>query len=118
MHIFAADVIFGLFARGARFEKRLNEDLFFKPGILARALYEGKQVLECSSLVKIGQNCSIDPSVVIHGPITIGDNVAINAGAVIENRIIGDNVNVSQGCQLMLSVVLMIPSCLSGLRYL
>jgi carbonic anhydrase/acetyltransferase-like protein (isoleucine patch superfamily) len=105
VHIFVADVIFGLFARGARFEKRLKEDLPFKLGILARALYEGKQVLECSSLVKIGQNCSIDPSVVIHGPSTIGNNVAINAGAVIENCIIGDNVNISQGCQLMLSVV-------------
>ena len=31
--------------------------------------------------------------------------MTIGAGAVIENCIIGDNVNVSQGCQLMLSVV-------------
>jgi UDP-3-O-[3-hydroxymyristoyl] glucosamine N-acyltransferase len=36
--------------------------------------------------------------VVIHGPTTIGDNVAINAGVVIENCIIGDNGNISQGC--------------------
>ena len=68
-------------------------------------MYEGKQVLECSELVKIGRNCVIDPHAVIHGPTTIGDNVTINAGAVIENCIIGDNVNISQGCQLMLSVV-------------
>jgi len=44
-------------------------------------------------------------SPIIHGPTTIGDNVTINAGAVIENCIIGSNVNISQDVQLMLSVV-------------
>lgn len=105
VHIFIADVVFGLFARGARFENRINSDPIFKLGILGRAMYEGKQVLECSSVVKIGRNCVIDPSAVIHGPTTIGDNVTINAGTVIENCVIGDNVNISQDCQLMLSVV-------------
>ncbi len=105
VHIFIADTVFGLFGRGARFEDRLNRDPFFKLGVLGAALYEGRQVLECSKLVQIGRNCSIDPSAVIHGPTTIGDNVTVGAGAVIENCIIGDNVNVSQGCQLMLSVV-------------
>jgi len=104
-HIFIADVVFGLFSRGVRFEDRLKEDPIFKLRILARAMYEGKQVLECSELVKIGRNCVVDPHAVIHGPTTIGDNVTINAGAVIENCIIGDNVNISQDCQLMLSVV-------------
>jgi carbonic anhydrase/acetyltransferase-like protein (isoleucine patch superfamily) len=61
--------------------------------------------LECSELVKIGKNCVIDPKAVIHGPSTIGDNVTINAGVVIENCIIGNNVNISQDCQLMLSVI-------------
>jgi carbonic anhydrase/acetyltransferase-like protein (isoleucine patch superfamily) len=105
VHIFIADVVYGLFSRGARFEKRLNEDLVFKLQILGKALYEGRQILESSSLVKIGKNCIIDPHAVIHGPTTIGDNVTINAGAVIENCIIGNNVNISQDVQLMLSVV-------------
>jgi len=105
VHIFIADTVFGLFGRGARFEDRLNVDPFFKLGILAKALYEGKQVLESSGVVKIGKNCVIDPSAVIHGPTSIGDNVTINAGAVIENCVIGDNVNISQGCNLMLSVI-------------
>lgn len=105
VHVFIADEVFGLFSRGARFEKRLAEDLGFKLRILARALYEGKQVLESSALVKIGKNCVIDPHAIIHGPTTIGDNVTINAGAVIENCIIGNNVNISQDVQLMLSVV-------------
>ena len=105
VHIFIADGVFGLFARGARFENRLDTDLGFKLKILAKAIYEGNQLLECSELVKVGKNCVIDPSAVIHGPTTIGDNVTINAGAVIENCIIGSNVNVSQDCQLMLSVV-------------
>ena len=68
-------------------------------------MYEGRQVLECSGVVQVGRNCVIDPSAIIHGPTTIGDNVTIGANAVIENCIIGDNVNISQGCQLMLSVV-------------
>ncbi len=105
VHIFIADVVFGLFSRGARFEKRLGEDLAFKLKILGRAIYEGRQILECSELVKIGRNCVIDPRAVIHGPTTIGDNVTINAGAVIENCIIGNNVNISQDVQLMLSVI-------------
>ncbi len=105
VHIFIADGVFGLFARGARFEDRLNKDLGFKLRILGKALYEGRQLLECSGLVKVGKNSVIDPTAVIHGPATIGDNVTIGAGAVIDNCIIGSNVNVSQDCQLMLSVV-------------
>jgi UDP-N-acetylglucosamine diphosphorylase / glucose-1-phosphate thymidylyltransferase / UDP-N-acetylgalactosamine diphosphorylase / glucosamine-1-phosphate N-acetyltransferase / galactosamine-1-phosphate N-acetyltransferase len=104
-HIFIIDGVFGLFARGLRFETRLNHDLAFKLKVFGTALYEGHQLLECSQLVKIGKNCTIDPTAIIHGPTTIGDNVTVNAGAVIENCIIGDNVNVGQGCQLMLSVV-------------
>jgi len=104
-HIFIADVVFGLFKRGNRFEQRLNDDLAYKLKVLATAVYEGQQVLGCSELVKIGKNCLIDPHAVIHGPTTIGDNVTVGAGAVIENCIIGNNVNVSQGCELMLSVV-------------
>jgi len=105
VHIFIADVVFGLFARGARFEKRVNDDLAFKLGLFATALYEGRQLLECSTAVKVGKNCIINPSATIYGPTTIGDNVHIDAGAVIDNCIIGNNVNVSQDVQLMLSVV-------------
>lgn len=105
VHIHLVDVVFGLFARGARFEKRLNEDTLFKLKVISNALYEGRQLLESSELVTVGKNCVIDPRAVIHGPTTIGDNVIINAGAVIENCIIGNNVNISQDVQLMLSVV-------------
>lgn len=105
VHVFIADMVFGQFARGARFEKRLNEDLGFKIKIISKAIYEGRQILECSELVKVGKGCVIDPSAIIHGPTIIGDNVTINAGAVIENCVIGNNVNVSQDVQLMLSVV-------------
>ncbi|MDH5505772.1 MAG: multidrug transporter [Anaerolineae bacterium] len=105
VHIFIADMVFGLFARGARFEERLERDPFFKLGILGNALVEGKQVLSSSSLVSVGKNCVIDPTAIIHGPTTIGDNVTIGAGVVIDNCIIGDNVNISHGSELLLSVV-------------
>ena len=105
VHIYIADVVFGLFKRGNRFENRLADDLAFKLKVVGTAIYEGCQVLECSELVKIGKNCVIHPGAMIYGPTTIGDNVHIDAGAVIENCIIGNNVNVSQDSQLMLSVV-------------
>lgn len=104
-HIFIVDGVFGLFARGVRFEERLKNDLGFKLGLISTALYEGRQLLECSKLVQIGRNCIIDPHAILHGPTTIGDNVTIGAGAVVENCIVGNNVNISQGVQLMLSVV-------------
>lgn len=105
VHVFIADAIFGLFSRGARFEQKLKHDPIFMISVLFKSMYEGKQLLSCSKLVTIGKNCSIDPSAIIHGPTTIGDNVTIGAGAVIENCIIGNNVNISQGCNLMLSVI-------------
>jgi carbonic anhydrase/acetyltransferase-like protein (isoleucine patch superfamily) len=105
VHIFIADCVFGLFARGRRVEDRLASDLGYKLSILWRALFEQKQVLSCSKLVRIGRNCVIDPTAVIHGPTTIGDNCTIGAGVVIENCEIGSHVNISQGCQLMLSTV-------------
>lgn len=105
VHIFIADVVFGLFSRAAHATKRLDDSWTDKLMVLSKAIFEGRQVLECSELVKIGKNCLIDPRAIIHGPTTIGDNVTIAAGAVIENCIIGNNVNVSQDVQLMLSVV-------------
>jgi acetyltransferase-like isoleucine patch superfamily enzyme len=104
VHVFIADMVFGQFAHGARFEK-MGEDLAFKLKVIGKAIYEGRQVLECSELVRVGKDCVIDPSVVIKGPAFIGDNVTINAGAVIDNSIIGNNVNIGQGAQVMLSVI-------------
>lgn len=105
VHIFIADAIFGLFSRGARAEARIENDLGFKLQVLWQALLEQRQVLSCSKLVTVGRNCSINPNAVILGPTTIGDNVNIEAGVVIDNCIIGSNTTISQGCQLMLSVV-------------
>jgi carbonic anhydrase/acetyltransferase-like protein (isoleucine patch superfamily) len=105
VHLFAIDILFGVFARGKDTEDRVGSDWRYRLKILTKALIEQKQVLDCSELVVVGQNVSIDPSAVIHGPTTIGNNVTVGPGAVIDNCIIGNNVNVSQGCELMLSVV-------------
>ncbi len=105
VHIFIADAIFGLFSRGARMEARIENDLRFKLLVLWQALLEQRQVLSCSKLVTVGRNCSINPGAVIIGPTSIGDNVNIEAGVVIDNCIIGSNTTISQGCQLMLSVI-------------
>jgi carbonic anhydrase/acetyltransferase-like protein (isoleucine patch superfamily) len=105
VHLFIADILFGVFARGANYEDRINADWRYKLKILFRSIMEQRQVLANSEMVQIGRNAIIDPSAVIHGPTTIGNNVTIGAGTVIDNCIIGNNVNISQGCQLMLSVI-------------
>ena len=105
VHLFIADIIFSLFARGVRFEQRLKKDLGYKLALVGAAILQGKQLLRSNGVVSVGSNCTIDPSAIINGPTSIGDNVTIGAGVVIENSIIGNNVNISQGSQVMLSVV-------------
>jgi UDP-N-acetylglucosamine diphosphorylase / glucose-1-phosphate thymidylyltransferase / UDP-N-acetylgalactosamine diphosphorylase / glucosamine-1-phosphate N-acetyltransferase / galactosamine-1-phosphate N-acetyltransferase len=105
VHLFVADILFGVFARGANTEDRATHDWRYKLKILYHSLLEQKHILSNSELVQVGKNVTIDPSAVIHGMTTIGDNVTIGPGAVVDNCIIGSNVNVSQGCQLMLSVI-------------
>jgi carbonic anhydrase/acetyltransferase-like protein (isoleucine patch superfamily) len=105
VHVFYANVILGIFSVGYRFEARQAESNFYRLKILWQALLEQTQVLSCSALVRIGKNCSIDPTAVIQGPAIIGDNCTIGPGTVIGNCYIGNNVNIAQGCHLMLSVV-------------
>lgn len=105
VHLFVADILFGVFARGVNTEDRVAADWRYKLRILYRSLLEQKHILSNSELVQVGKNVSIDPTAVIHGMTTLGDNVTVGPGAVIDNCLIGSNVNVSQGSQLMLSVV-------------
>jgi carbonic anhydrase/acetyltransferase-like protein (isoleucine patch superfamily) len=105
VHLYFANVILGVFSRGKRFEKQITEHNLLALRILFRAILEQKQVLSCSKVVQVGEGTIIDPSAVILGPTTIGRGCYIGPGAVIDNSIIGDYVNVAQGCQLMLSVV-------------
>lgn len=105
VHVLHANVSFGIFSIGARFEQAAEAELKINLELLWRGMLERKQVLTSSRLVQMGKNCSIDPSAVIQGPSIIGDNVTIGPGAVVGNCIIGNNVNIQQGCQLFLSVV-------------
>ena len=103
-HVYVANSPFGVFAEGARTEKQI-ERLGFKLKVMWRGLLERRHVLSSSLLIKKGRNVHIDPSAVILGPVTLGDNVVIQPGAVIDNCNIGNNVTISHGCVLMLSVV-------------
>ncbi len=104
IHVFIANCPFGIFAYGARIEKSLDK-IGFMLKVLWHSLLERKQFLSSSTLVVVGKNTQIDPAAIIQGPAIIGDNVTIGPGTVINACVIGNNVNVMQGCQLLLSVV-------------
>ncbi|GAB4529097.1 MAG: multidrug transporter [Anaerolineae bacterium] len=105
VHVYFASIIFSNFARAARLDRLMEQSVFAQLRILWSAVLEQKQVLSSSRAVRIGKNCSIDPSAIITGPSTIGDNCSIGAGAVIDNCTIGDNVNIDAGCVLKMSTV-------------
>ncbi len=105
VHLYEANCIFGLFARGVRTEQRMARDLGFKMRGLWRAMLERRHVLRSSVAVTVGKGTIIDPAATIIGRTTIGENCFINAGVVIDNCVIGNNVNLGQDVQLSLSVV-------------
>jgi carbonic anhydrase/acetyltransferase-like protein (isoleucine patch superfamily) len=105
VHTVTANVIFGVYANGARLDREIERSLGKNIKILWRSMLERKQVLSSSEVVHIGRNCSIDPSVILRGPTYIGDNVSIGPGAVIDVCVIGDNVSIGTGAQIQLSVV-------------
>lgn len=104
VHIFVANCLFGVLAEGARMERSLSKfSVLLK--IFWRSLLERKQILSCSHFVRIGRNTQIDPTAVIQGPTTIGDNVYIGAGVVISNCIIGNHASILHGNELLISVI-------------
>ncbi len=105
LQVWIATVPFGVFCWGRIREQEVEESWRWKLRISLRSFVERKHFYSCSEMVKIGKNCSIDPTAVIQGPTVIGNNVNIGAGAVITNSLIGNNVTVMQGSQVMLSVV-------------
>jgi len=105
VHTITANVIFGVYANGARLDLEIDRSLKKNLRILWRAILERRQVLECSEVIHIGRNCSIDPSVVIRGPTYIGDNVSIGPGSVIDVSYIGNNVTIGTCGHVQLSVV-------------
>lgn len=104
VHVFMANSPFGILSAAAEADQKVQK-LKYKLRLMWKALLERKHVLGASELVKIGQNCSIDPSAVIQGPTIIGDNVTIEPGVVIAQSIIGDHVSIQQGGQVQYSVI-------------
>ncbi len=114
VHVFLANSPFGVFSVGRIHEQRAEESWKEKMAVSFSTLLDRinplaprwrNHFLASSRLVKIGKNCSIDPTATIHGPTVIGDNCTIGAGVVITNSLIGKNVTIMQGSQVMLSVV-------------
>lgn len=114
VHVFLANSPFGVFAMG-RAQEQLSEDSWREKLAISFSALKDRlnpfaprwrnHFLACTRMVKVGKNCSIDPTATIHGPTIIGDNVHIGPGVTITNSVIGNGVNIMQGSQVMLSVV-------------
>lgn len=129
VHIFLANIPLGVFSWAREIEDVMDRSSIkrirhwsaddwrafsLKLGLVLSAFWERinpfeerwrNHFLACKRMVKVGKNCSIDPTAIIHGPTVIGDNCYIGPGTVITNSLIGNNVNIMQGSQIMLSVV-------------
>ncbi len=105
VHLFNTNIPLGTFSQGSRFEEYVAKHNVFAMRLLMQAVMEQKQMLSSSRVVKVGAGTEIHPSAIILGPTSIGKNCSIGPGVVLDNCVIGDNVNIAQGCQLMLSVV-------------
>ncbi len=105
VHIYFANTVQGVFARGSRYEERAKRSNFLQLRVLWQAILEYKQLLSSSALVQVGEGTQIHPAATILGPTTIGKNCYIGPGVVIDNCHIGDNTTIDQGCQLMTSVI-------------
>jgi len=104
VHTVTANVIFGVFANGARMDLACDR-LGVQLKLLWHSILERKQFHSCSEMVHVGRNCSIDPTAIVKGPTYIGNNVTIGPGAVVDVSVIGDNVNLMNGVQVQLSVI-------------
>lgn len=114
VHVYLANSPFGVFAWGRAHEDLVERSWKEKISVSLTTLADKlnpfgerwrNHFLASSRLVKVGKNCSIDPTATIHGPTIIGNNVTIGAGVTITNSLIGDNVTIMQGSQVMLSVI-------------
>ena len=105
VHVYFAAIIFGLFARGSRFDRYVQRHNFYSLKLLWRAVLEQKQLLSTSEVVRVGKGTNIHPTAVITGPAVIGDNCSIGPGVFIDNCTIGDNVTIDDGCVMMMSTI-------------
>jgi len=104
VHTITANVIFGTLANGARMDIACD-GVGKQLELMWRAMVEKKNIHSSSAMVRVGRNCSIDPTATIKGPTYIGDNVSIGPGSVVDVSVIGNNVNIMQGCQVQWSVI-------------
>ena len=105
VHVYFASIIFGNFTRASRMDEYIATHNFYSIRLLLRAIFEMKQVLSTSAVVRVGRGTVIHPTAVITGPAQIGENCNIGPGVMLDNCTIGDNVTIDDGCTLMMSTV-------------
>lgn len=105
VHLFNASIPLGVFSQSSRVDEYINRHNLYALRLLLQSIIEQRQVLSNSKVVRVGSGTTIHPTAQIAGPAFIGKNCDIGPGVVIDNCIIGDNVTIATGGNLMLSVV-------------
>jgi carbonic anhydrase/acetyltransferase-like protein (isoleucine patch superfamily) len=65
------------------------------------SIWPGTVIRGDSGIIKIGKNTNIQDNSVVHGGTTIGDNVHVGHGAIINCRSIGNNVLIGMNATLL-----------------
>jgi len=65
------------------------------------SIWPGTVIRGDSGTIKIGKNTNIQDNSVVHGGTTIGDNVHVGHGAIINCRSIGNNVLIGMNSTLL-----------------
>jgi carbonic anhydrase/acetyltransferase-like protein (isoleucine patch superfamily) len=99
VHLFFINIVFGIFSQAGRLDQRKIKSA---PGLAALISGKGNTA---APYVQIGQNCSIDPTAILQGPVILGDNVTIGPGCVVTQAILGDNVTLPHSNHVHMSVI-------------
>jgi len=104
VHLLLANVLLGIYSEATSLDETVGNP-WFRKRLALRSFLERTSPISCSEMVRIGQDCRIDPTATLLGPTSVGDGSIIGPGATVVASVVGQNVTLGQGSQVRLSVL-------------